>query len=245
MITAIIVDDEMMAIKGLDLELRNFSDRIEICGKFTSAQNALDFIQNNSVDVVFLDVEMPGVTGFDFLDKFQERNFHVVFTTAYSKYALNAIKNEAVYYLLKPVDIDELENCINRLEKVLQKDSFDTKLEDALNKLNEMGAGPRKIKLAYDGKIAFLDPADIVYFEGSGNYTSVFVKDGSKILLTRQLKQVENDLPEGVFFRIHKSYIVNLTKVSAYLKSEGMLMLDNEVSLPVSLQKRGEILTRL
>lgn len=245
MINAIIVDDEMMAIKGLDLELRNFSDRVEVSGKFTNAQNALDYIHSNPVDVVFLDVEMPGMTGFDFLNKFQERSFQVVFTTAYSKYALNAIKNEAVYYLLKPVDIDELEKCINRIEKVLQKDSFDTKLEEALNKMNELGAGPKKIKLTHDGKIAFMDPEEIVYFEGSGNYTTVFLNDGSKILLTRQLKQVENELPEGAFFRIHKSYIVNLTKVRAYLKSEGMLMLQNNVSLPVSLQKRGEILTRL
>lgn len=245
MITAIIVDDELMAIKGLDLELRNFSDRLEICGRFTSAQNALDYLKNNSVDVVFLDVEMPGLTGFDFLDKFQERNFNVVFTTAYSKYALNAIKSDAVYYLLKPVDIDELEKCICRIEKALQKDSFDTKLEDALNKLNEIGAGPRKIKLVYDGKIAFFEPADIIYFEGSGNYTYVYLNDGSKIILTRQLKQVESDLPEGIFFRIHKSYIINLTKVKAFLKNENTLLIDNDISLPVSLQKRGEILTRL
>ena len=245
MITSIIIDDELMAIKGLELELRNFKDRLEVCAKFTSAQNAIDYIQNNPVDVVFLDVEMPGISGFDFLNRFQNRNFYVVFTTAYSKYALNAIKNEATYYLLKPIDIDELEQCIVRIEKVLQKDSFENRLEDALDKLTEIGLGSRKIKLLYDGKIAFFDPADIIYFEASGNYTYVFLADRTKIILTRLLKQIENDLPESLFFRIHKSYIVNLTKVNAFLKNEGMLLVDKNISLPVSVLKRNELMTRL
>ena len=114
-----------------------------------------------------------------------------------------------------------------------------------MDKLTEIGLGSRKIKLLYDGKIAFFDPADIIYFEASGNYTYVFLADRTKIILTRQLKQIENDLPESLFFRIHKSYIVNLTKVNAFLKNEGMLLVDKNISLPVSVLKRNELMTRL
>lgn len=245
MINAIIVDDEMNAIKALSLELKNFSSQVALTGHFTSASGAIDFLKNNDVDVVFLDMEMPEMSGLDFLEHFHQRNFLVVFTTAFSKYALNAIKQEAVYYLLKPIDIMELETCIKRIDKALSKDAFEEKLDEALEKLGLIKGGPQKIKLNYDGKIIFYNPDEILYSEGDGNYSWIYFEKKDKILVTKKLKQLEEDLPEPIFYRVHNSYIINLNKIKAYNKNEGVVVLENNTVIPVSRQKRNNILSKI
>lgn len=245
MIKCIIIDDELNAIKTLMLELRNFSDRIEVVGRFTQAVSAIDFLKNNHVDVVFLDIEMPGMTGLDFLEHFQTRDFQVVYTTAYSKYALNAIQKEALYYLLKPVDVGELEKCIERIERNLSKDGFESKLEAALDVLSQIEGVPKRVKLSHDGKITFYHPDEILYCEADGNYCRIFFNKGHKVLLTRKLKQVEEILSEPIFYRVHNSYIVNLNKIKAYNKNEGLLIMENNVNIPVSRNKRMDILDKI
>ena len=245
MIQALLIDDEINALKGLEIELRNFKDKVQIAGSYTSTANALEHLKHKDVDVVFLDIEMPEMNGFQFLEKFRERNFEVIFTTAYSKYAIDAIKNEAVDYLLKPVDIDDLESCIQRLEKKLYKNSFDLKFEEAIEKISGLNSNIRKIKLSYDGKVVFFEPSEILYCEGSGNYTNVFTNTGEKILLTKKLKQLQDELPEDLFYRVHNSYIVNISCVRAYLKNEGIVLLHNDVSIPVSKQKRSDIIDKI
>ena len=245
MINAIIVDDEMNAIKALSLELKNFREQVSVKGHFTSASGAIDFLKNNEVDVVFLDMEMPEMTGLDFLERFHQRNFLVVFTTAFSKYALNAIKQEAVYYLLKPIDIIELETCIKRIDKALSKDIFEEKLDEALKKLNLLKGGPQKVKINHDGKIVFYHPDEILYGEGDGNYSWVHFEKKNKILVTKKLKQLEEDLQEPIFYRVHNSYIINLNKIKAYNKNEGVVILENNAVIPVSRQKRNNILSKI
>lgn len=245
MINSIIVDDEMNAIKALSLELKNFRERISVSGHFTSASGAIDFLKNNETDVVFLDMEMPEMTGLDFLEHFQQRSFLVVFTTAFSKYALSAIKQEAVYYLLKPIDIMELETCLKRIEKILAKDTFEIKLDEALAKLNQIKGEPYKVKLTYNGKIVFYHPDEILYSEGDGNYSWVYFEKKNKILITKKLKQLEEDLTEPLFYRVHNSYIINLNKIKAYNKNEGVVILEDNTVIPVSRQKRNNILSKI
>lgn len=244
MVKCVLIDDEFNAIKALMLELRNFSDRVEIVGQYTQAESALDFLSTNAVDVVFLDIEMPEMSGLEFLKRFQNRDFEVVFTTAYSKYAHKAIQNEAVYYLLKPIDIGELEVCIERIEKKLSKDLFENKLDYALEQLSQISGFPKKIKIPVDGKITFYDPDDILYGEGDGNYCNIFFSKGSKVLLSKKLKLVEEILTEPIFYRVHNSYIVNLNKIKAYNKNEGVLIMENNIIIPVSRNKRSEILDK-
>ena len=227
------------------MECKNSRERNSIIGHFSNASGAIEFLKNNEIDVVFLDMEMPEMTGLDFLERFQQRNFLVVFTTAFSKYALNAIKQEAVYYLLKPIDIMELETCLNRIEKTLMKDAFEEKLDEALNKLNQIKGGPQKVKLSYDGKIIFYRPDDILYGEGDGNYSWVHFEKKNKVLITKKLKQLEDDLPEPIFYRVHNSYIINLNKIKAYNKNEGVVILENNTVIPVSRQKRNNILSKI
>jgi two-component system LytT family response regulator len=245
MITCILIDDEISALKGLAYELKNFHEIIEIKAQFSSANNAVEFLKTNEIDVIFLDIEMPEMNGLTFLEYFPNRNFQVVFTTAYSKYAINAIKLDALDYLLKPVDIDDLSQTIKKIEKSLSKKKQEDFLELAMERLNKSESSPKKIKITFDGKIHFLNPDDILYCEGDGNYCRVFLENGKKMLLSQKLKQLENILPEYVFYRIHNSYIVNLLKVTAYHKHDGYVEISNNKTIPVSRHKRGEILDKL
>jgi two-component system LytT family response regulator len=245
MISCILIDDEISALKGLAYELNNFEDEIEIKAQFSSAANAICFLKSNDIDLVFLDIEMPEMNGLTFLDYFPNRNFLVVFTTAYSKYAINAIKLDALDYLLKPVDIDDLSQTIKKVEKSLSKKKQEDFLEIAMDRLNKSESSPKRIKISFDGKIHFLNPEDILFCEGEGNYCTVHLDSGKKMLLSQKLKQLESILPKYVFYRIHNSYIVNLQKVTAYHKHEGYVELTNNKTIPVSRHKRGEILDKL
>ena len=125
------------------------------------------------------------------------------------------------------------------------KDAFEEKLDEALNKLNQIKGGPQKVKLSYDGKIIFYRPDDILYGEGDGNYSWVHFEKKNKVLITKKLKQLEDDLPEPIFYRVHNSYIINLNKIKAYNKNEGVVILENNTVIPVSRQKRNNILSKI
>lgn len=245
MVSCILIDDELSALKGLVYELKNFEDQITIKAQFTSAENAIDYLNKNDIDLVFLDIEMPEISGLAFLERFPERNFYVVFTTAYSKYAINAVKMGAIDYLLKPVDIDDLTQTIRKVEKTLSKKKQEDFLETALDKLSKTGFSERKIKITCEGKIHFFAPEEISYCEAERSYCTVFFENGKKMLLSQNLKQLESILPEYVFYRIHNSYIVNLHKITAYNKNEGYVELGKNKTIPVSRDKRSEILGKL
>lgn len=244
-ITAILIDDELNALRALRYELGRFEDKLTILSEFTDVYEAQRYLQNNEVDLVFLDIEMPGLNGLDFLKQFPRRDFFVVFTTAHSNYAINAFKLDAIDYLLKPVDPDDLQRTIAKVEKALQKELMETKLMAAVDKINDLDGQPKKVKLSFDGKIVFYDPNEIVYCEGEGNYCHIFLECNEKLLLTCKLKDLEDILPSLYFYRIHNSYIINLSKVKAFHRGEGMVELSNKAMVPVSRQKRMEILNKL
>lgn len=245
MISAIIIDDEINAIKAFALELNNFNTQITVIEHFTNALSAIEYLKYHSIDIVFLDMEMPEMNGIDFLDHFHQRNFHVVFTTAHSKYALNAIKMEAVDYLLKPIDVLELKRCLEKIEKVLSKDHLEIKLDEALEKLNSIKEIPKKIKLLHNGKLIYYKPDEILYCEGDGNYSWVYFSKNNRILQSKKLKQMEEELPEPLFYRVHNSYIINLNRIVSYNKNEGIVTLENNILIPVSRQKRNNILSKI
>src|SRR5690606_4596163 len=244
MISCILIDDELSALKGLVYELKNFEDQIEIKAQFSSAENAIEYLSKNDIELVFLDIEMPEISGLAFLERFTERNFYVVFTTAYSKYAINAVKMGAIDYLLKPVDIDDLAQTIRKVEKILAKKRQEDFLETALDKINKEHSSKR-VKITCEGKIHFFAPEEILYCEAEGSYCTVFLENGKKMLLSQNLKQLENILPDYIFYRIHNSYIVNLHKITAYNKNEGYVELGKNKTIPVSRDKRVEILGKL
>lgn len=245
MIRCVLIDDELNALKALELELQNFGELVTVTARFLSAGEAITYLRSEHTDLVFLDIEMPEMSGLSLLEQLPERSFEVIFTTAYSQYALHAIKKQALDYLLKPIDTDELELALHKARNALQRNPFEARLEAAIERLREIPGMVPKIKLNYDGKILFLSPDEILYCKGEGNYSLVFLENTEKILLTLKLKQLEALLPAALFFRIHNSFIVNLSKVKAYHKADGMIELNPGVIIPVSREKRSDILNKL
>ncbi len=244
MLKAVIIDDEPKAIQGLSWELGNFSDEIEVIATFTEPEKALHYIKNTDLDCLFLDIEMPTMDGFQFIEQLDNKDFAIVITTAYNEYAIKAFKQEAIDYLLKPIDTDDLAQTITKVKKhtarVVSSDKFEKILLNFNNRLNN-----KKITINTDGKLVFLEPNDILYAESEGNYTTLNLLNNKKIVLTKKLKEVENLLPNDLFFRIHNSYIINLNKIKEFLKTDGYVILENEKKIPVSRQRKTDFLGKI
>ncbi|MBA4745485.1 MAG: response regulator transcription factor [Muricauda sp.] len=244
MLEAVIVDDEIKALQSLSWELTNLSDEVDIIASFTDAREALDYLEQNTPDCLFLDIEMPAMDGFQFIKNLKNKNFPVVITTAYNQYALQALKNEAIDYLLKPIDSDDLEETIAKIKKFNSKNLSIDRLEKILLNFNAESQN-KKITINTDGKLVFLNSDDILYAESDGNYSTIFLTDGQKILLTKKLKEVNTLLPQSIFFRIHNSYIINLNKIKEFLKTDGYVVLESNHKIPVSRQKKSDFLDML
>ncbi|MBP1838448.1 LytR/AlgR family response regulator transcription factor [Formosa algae] len=244
MIEAVIVDDEPKAIQSLTWELNNFKDDIEIIKTFTSPEEAITYLNNTPPDCLFLDIQMPTMDGFQFLDKLKSRDFSVVITTAYNEYGIQALKQEAIDYLLKPIDSDDLEHTIYKIKKHYSKSNNSAQIEEILIKFNAKQNNHR-ISINTDGKLIFVEIDDILFVESDGNYSTIFLKDNQKIVLTKKLKEVNTILPEHVFFRIHNSYIVNLNKIKEYIKNEGYVVMQSNHKIPVARQRKSDFLEKI
>jgi len=244
MLEAVIVDDEIKALKSLSWELTNFSEEITVSASFTNPFEALEYLEKNTPDCLFLDIEMPTMDGFQFIQKLTNKNFPVVITTAYNQYAIKALKNEAIDYLLKPIDTDDLKETIVKIKKFNSKNFTAEKLEQILINFNSNLIN-KKITLNTDGKLLFLESDEILYAESDGNYSTIFLVDGQKIVLTKKLKEVNALLPQDSFFRIHNSYIINLNKIEEFLKTDGYVVLKSNHKIPVSRQKKSDFLDLL
>ncbi|MCG2461589.1 LytTR family DNA-binding domain-containing protein [Flavobacteriaceae bacterium F89] len=241
MIEAVIVDDETKALQSLTWELTNFSKEIKVANSFTDPFEALAYLENSSPDCLFLDIEMPTMDGFQFIQKLKNRDFPVIITTAYNQYAIKALKHEAIDYLLKPIDTDDLKDTIAKIKKFHSKNHTVEKLEKILLNFNS-NSMHRKITFNTDGKLLFLGSNDILYVESDGNYSTIFLSDGQKLVLTKKLKDVNDMLPKDTFFRIHNSYIINLNKIKEFLKTDGYVVLESNHKIPVSRQKKSDFL---
>ena len=168
----------------------------------------------------------------------------MVITTAYNQYAIKALKNEAIDYLLKPIDTDDLKDTIVKIKKHNTKNFTSERLEKILLNFNSNSLD-KKIMFNTDGKLLFLESDEILYAESDGNYSTIFLADGQKIVLTKKLKEVNEMLPEETFFRIHNSYIINLNKIKEFLKTDGYVVLKSNHKIPVSRQKKSDFLDML
>ncbi len=246
MIDLLLIDDEPNAIKSLEWEIGNYCKNVKIVASLTNAKDAILYLKENKVDCVFLDIEMPDMDGFQFLELFPKRSFAVVITTAFDQYAIKAIKESAIDYLLKPIDSDDLVKCFEKIEKQKNKVSLNEKLENSLEKLIQSTVlSQKKISVSTDGKMIFLNPDDIIYCESDGNYCTIYLENKEKILLTQKLKFIEEKLSQFQFFRIHNSYLINLNKVKEFHKTEEYVVLSNMMKIPVSRQKKSTFLDKL
>ncbi|SMC37044.1 LytR/AlgR family response regulator transcription factor [Cellulophaga tyrosinoxydans] len=246
MLEAVIVDDETKALQSLTWELTNFSDEIKVVASFTNPLEALAYLDNseNTPDCLFLDIEMPTMDGFQFIQKLKNKDFPVVITTAYNQYAIKALKNEAIDYLLKPIDSDDLNDTILKIKKFNSRTVTAERLEKILLNFNTASI-QKKITINTDGKLVFLQSDEILYVESDGNYSTIFLTDGHKIVLTKKLKEVNEILPSDTFYRIHNSYIINLNKIKEFIKTDGYIVLETNHKIPVSRQKKSDFLDLL
>ena len=241
MLKAVIIDDEPKAIQGLSWELSNFNDEIEVIATFTEPEKALFYIKSTDIDCLFLDVEMPTMDGFQFLEKLDTKDFAVIITTAYNEYAIKALKKEAIDYLLKPIDSDDLRDAITKIKRYNSRVTNADKFEKILLNFNDK-LSQKKITINTDGKLVFLEPEDILYAESDGNYATLYLQNNKQIVLTKKLKEVGELLPDDHFFRIHNSYIINLNKIKEFLKTDGYVVLENNKKIPVSRQRKSDFL---
>lgn len=244
MFKAVIVDDEPKAIQSLSWELTNFNNDIEIVKTFTNPEEALLFLETYTPDCLFLDIQMPTMDGFLFLDKLNNKDIAVVITTAYDEYAIKALKREALDYLLKPIDSDDLNDTLNKIKKFKEKSFNSEKLENILINFNAKNK-QKKITISTEGKLIFLNLEDILFVESDGNYSTLFLNDNQKLLVTKKLKEIDNLLPNDTFFRIHNSYIINLDKIKEFLKTDGYVIMESGHKIPVARQRKSDFLEKL
>ena len=245
MIRAIIVDDEPDCCESLSILLKKNCPEVNIAATFYSAERALAGINDIKPQLVFLDIEMPNMNGFEMLEKLSEINFDLIFTTSYDQYAIKAIRFSALDYLLKPVDREELQKAVKKVLHRLQK-PLTRQLEILLQKINHTTNTIQRIALPTMEGLRLVPVDSIISCASEGNYTIFLMKDKQKIVVSRPLKEVEEMLEEHSFFRVHHSYIVNMNEIDRFIKSEGgYLVMSDGSSVDVSRSKKEILLKRL
>jgi two-component system, LytTR family, response regulator len=242
MLTVIIIDDEAKGRMALREKLMTYCPQIKIVAEADNGQDALILIEKHKPQLIFLDIEMPRMNGFEMLNKVPDKNFHIIFTTAYDQYAIKAIKYAAFDYLLKPIDIEEL---ITAISKVALTENNQTKKQVEVLHQNMQHPKKQLNKLAIatlDG-LMFYDINDIVHLEANSNYTYIYLVNKTKITASKTLKEFEELLPDDIFFRTHHSHLINLSFIKRYIKGDGgQIELQNGTYIDVSRRKKEEFL---
>ncbi|MBS1686144.1 MAG: response regulator transcription factor [Bacteroidetes bacterium] len=240
---AIIVDDEILVAQNLNLLLNRYCPDVQVLGMVHSASEAEKLIRAEEPDLVFLDVEMPGGNGFDLLRRFSQIRFGIIFVTAFDHYAVQAIKFSAIDYLLKPIDINELRAAVAKAQEQQKSRSINQSLNILLHNMAQPATRLQKLSLPTLDGMTFISINDIVYCQSDGNYTLFFLDNGDKLLITRQIGVYEELLPEPLFCRIHRQYIINVNKVTRYVKGRGghVVMSDGR-EIDVAVRKKDDFL---
>ena len=240
----IIIDDEEKNITLLQNMLDMHCRQVHVMAISAEAMKGLQLIEELRPQLVFLDVEMPHLNGFDMLKKLEPVNFEVIFVTAYSHYAVEAFEHHATGYITKPVNAEKLVAAVNTAIKRIEEKSINKNLFSLLEH-NSKQAAPDKIPLSTTNGLLFVKIADIMYCESSGNYTHFFLCDDKKIVVSRQLGEYEKLLPDNNFTRIHDKYIINLSYIKEYIKgSGGEVVLENGKEIPVATRRKEDFLAR-
>jgi two-component system LytT family response regulator len=236
---AILIEDESNSREILRNYLKKYCPKVDLVGEAASIKEGLMLINNNDLDLIFLDVEMPFGNAFDLLEQLPERSFEIVFVTAYDHYAKDALNEHAAYYLMKPINIDELIKAVAYVFEVKEKEN---KLQESV--LNSKSKGVSgKLTLPQQDGFQILNVEEILYCKADDNYTEIFLEN-KKILVSKTLKYFEEALSDFPFARVHKSYLVNVNEVVKYRKGKGgSVVMSNGKELLVSASKKKQFLS--
>lgn len=238
MLKAVIIDDEEMGREMLVHLLTEYCPQVEVVGVCDAIAPGIEMLKASQPDVLFLDIKMPQGTGFDLLDRMAETDFEVIFTTAHADYAIKAFKVDAIDYLLKPIDPEELKAAVGKVEKLAKTSDQHGELKELLLKMNKK-ANVDQIALPTSEGLSFIKTDHVIRCEADGAYTKAILEDGKELLFSKNLKELENLLSDKGFYRIHHSHLINLKHVRHFMKSGGgqVIMSDKSV-VDISRRKR-------
>jgi two-component system LytT family response regulator len=247
MIKTVIIDDENSASEFLEKMLqRYFPNKFYVCSLCESIDDAVVAIETYQPDLVFLDIQMPNKNGFELFKEVKEINFEVIFTTAHSEYAIEAIKRSALDYLLKPINYIDLLGAVTRFENKSKKESQQKQFNVLLENIDTGDVAHKKLAISTETGIEFVKFNSIVYLEAQNNYTKINLLDGTTIIASKTLKSFDELLPSELFFRIHKSYLINMNFVKRFFKIDDFLVeLTTGEKLPISYRKKNDFISAI
>lgn len=235
----LIVEDEPLPLQALKSQIQNYCPNLEVVAEAQSVSEALAAIQTHAPELVFLDIHLHEGTAFDLLDQLESHAFHIIFITAYEEYALKAFQYNAAHYLVKPLIPDQLEEAVGRIHQKMGPVSEIKRFME----LFQAQKKPDRIAIPSVSTITYVELADILHLQSDASYTQIHLSSGKHLLSTRPLKSFDELLSDNGFCRVHRSHLVNLTKIAEYRKGESdALILSGGTSIEVSRKKRSEIL---
>lgn len=241
MLKTILIDDEQHCTNRLETLLLKHSDVLHIIGVYHTINDAKKYIEKLKPDLVFLDIQLNESTAFDLLRAFKKIEFQIIFTTAYNKYAIEAIKFSAFDYLLKPIDGSELKDTLNRLKNT---SSSYLKLDALLHNTN--GAEEKKIIITTEKETLFLNTSNIIRCKAEGSYTQVFLVNGKNILTSKTLKHFDELLSPYTFYRTHQSHLINTKYIDKYIKgANAYVLLSDKSEIPIAKRRKNDFLDKI
>ena len=242
MISTYIIDDEVNCTEVLSVLLKRYCNDIRIDGVFNDPEEALERIKSHPPQLIFIDIEMPRLNSFDLLIQCLPLQFKVVFTTGYDQYAVRAIKFNALDYLLKPIDKDELIAAVEKMKS--SEIPADSKINST--KFHKTELSPDRLAIAVGQELVIVNIHDIIYMESDGSYVSIFLTEEKKpILVTKSLREFEEIINNATFFRVHNSYLINLKFLKKILRNDAEVVMANNISIPISRNRKNELLARI
>lgn len=238
---AVIIDDIESVAESIKLIIERYCTDVEIVGVAHSAESGKQKIIEYKPDLVLLDIQMPGGSGFDLLRSFEQIDFEVIFVTAYDEYAVKAIKFGALDYILKPIDIHDIRNAIERSKSKVDLKHAETR--NFLNNMNNPNDPSNTLIINTEKGIVLVKISDIIHIESDGNYSVLFLINGNKLISSKNLKTYDNYLDSNMFVRIHHSHLINLFEIRELYNKNGMeVRMSNGDILPVSVRKKQDLL---
>jgi len=240
-IRAIIIDDEKHSRETLKNLIEIYCVGVDIIGLAATINESIKMISTLKPELVFMDIELQSGTGFDILTNLPEVDFEVIFTTAFDQYAIKAVKFSSLDYLLKPIDIEELQRAVEKAKRIKNKQDYARQLQNLIQNLQHPKES--KICLATSDGFEFIHTKEIIYCEANGSYTTFVLTENRKLLVSKHLKEYENLLSEHQFMRVHNSYLINLREVKKYSKSDGgYITMNNNDIVSISRSKKEDFI---
>ncbi len=243
MLKVVIIDDKSSARKLISNIIKSSFKELNVVGFGEDVKSGLKVINSCKPDIVFLDVDMPDGTGFNLLQKLPKVDFKLIFVTAHSQYAIQAIKFSALDYFLKPIDIIEFTESLTKIISSIKKEEQELALSAFMNNMKD--AKNKKLVLNTSENIFVVNILDIIRCFSEGNYTTFFIKDQPKIVISKTLKEYDNLLSDYNFFRVHRAHLVNINFIQKYSKNNSVLYMKDNSQCPVSYRKKDELLNLL